>query len=164
VTSRARRVVGVFTADCVPVLLASADGRRVAAVHAGWRGLVAGVIPRALEALVSNEPSASVRELAAAIGPCLSLARFEVGTEVAEQFALAGLADAVRGDLGEKPHVDLRAAAAMQLERAGVARIDATDRCTWEQAGDFPSHRRDVTHGGRERAGRLLALVSPRAG
>src|SRR5262249_35932255 len=66
VSERDDLLVGIHTADCVPVLLARADGRRVAAVHAGWRGLVAGVLPRALALLDS-------RHVLAVIGPCLSL-------------------------------------------------------------------------------------------
>lgn len=153
-TGEPDRWLGVVTADCVPVLVASVDGRRVAAVHAGWRGLVAGVIGRALAALGSLE-------LAAAIGPCLSLARFEVGPEVADAFVAADLEAAVHRDRGPRPHVDLRAAASLQLERAGVRRLDASTRCTWDD-GELWSYRRDVTHGGAPRTGRLGAFVAPR--
>jgi hypothetical protein len=128
----------------------------VAAVHAGWRGLVAGVIPRALAAL--GEPAA-----AAAIGPCVSTARFEVGSEVARAFEEAGLGGAVRRGHGARPRVDLRAAARLQLERGGVAVVDETDRCTWEHADEFYSHRRDVTHGGSATTGRMGAAIGARA-
>jgi YfiH family protein len=117
VTERRDVQVGVSTADCVPLLIASADGRRVAAVHAGWRGLVAGVVSRALAALGS-------RAELAAVGPCISVARYEVGPEVAERFVAAGLGSAVSAAPGERPHVDLRAAAVLELERGGVRRID----------------------------------------
>jgi hypothetical protein len=102
-------------------------------------------------------------ELAAAIGPCLSLERFEVGPEVAGAFEDAGLGAAVDRRPASRPHGDLRAAAAIQLERAGVRRIDATDRCTFEHADEFWSHRRDVTRGGRARTGRLAALIATAA-
>ena len=153
VTSRPDRALLVYTADCVPVLVARRDGARVAAVHAGWRGLVAGAIPRALEALGEGE-------LVAAIGPCLSLARFEVGPEVADAFRAAELAGVVREGAGERPHVDLRAAVRLQLERAGVRELDVSDRCTWDDP-ELWSHRRDVTHGAAARAGRLGAVVAP---
>lgn len=156
VTARADALLLVRTADCVPVLMASADGGRVAAVHAGWRGLVAGVIPRAAAAL-----GAPAR--VAAVGPCLSLERFEVGPEVAREFVRAGLAEAVRERAGRRPHVDLRLAATLQLERAGARAIDVSELCTWEAASELYSYRRDVTHGTLARTGRLAALVAPAA-
>ena len=152
VTGERGHALCVRVADCVPVLLARADGRRVAAVHAGWRGLVAGVVPRAVEALGAGE-------LWAAIGPCLSARRFEVGPEVAAAFESAGLGRAVLRAPGARAHVDLRLAARAQLEQAGVARIDCSDRCTWDDAELF-SHRRDVTHGGHARAGHQAALIA----
>ena len=148
------RVLLIRTADCVPILISSLDGRRVAAVHAGWRGLVSGVVPAALEALGEGV-------FTAAIGPCLSVARFEVGPEVAEQFAAVGLADAIVNDLGPRPHIDLRLATRLQLERGGARQIDVSDRCTWEDPELF-SYRRDVTHGGQQSTGRLGALIAPR--
>lgn len=146
-------LVGVYVADCVPVLLARTDGRRVAAVHAGWRGLVAGVIPRALELLGSGR-------LVAAVGPCLSRAHFEVGPEVVEAFARAGLGAAVDEHPGRRAHIDLAAAATLQLAEGGVHLVDTSDRCTYAHEEEFYSHRRDVTHGGRGRTGRLAALIA----
>jgi len=154
--SRPGRLVAARVADCVPVLLAAPGGRRVAAVHAGWRGLVAGAIPAALEAL---GPCA-----AAAVGPCLSTARFEVGPEVAALFRAAGLEEAVLEVEGARPRVDLRRAAELQLARAGVPAIDTTDRCTFEHADEFYSHRRDVTHGGRPSTGRMAGVIGAAPG
>jgi hypothetical protein len=145
----------VRTADCVPVLLARADGRRVAAVHAGWRGLVAGVIPRTL-ALLGRGP------WVAAIGPCLSLARFEVGPEVAQAFERAGLSETVETRPARRPHVDLERAAFLQLARGAVEEIDASGICTWGSQ-EFFSYRRDVTHGGGPSTGRQGAAIAARA-
>ena len=150
----------VRSADCVPVLITSGDGSRVAAVHAGWRGLVAGVIPNALVAL-GRLPGIAPASFAAAIGPCVSGERYEVGPEVARAFEDAGLAEAVLRRPGARPHVDLQAAAATQLERAGLARIDCADLCTFDHEDDFWSYRRDVTHGPLETTGRLAALAAP---
>ena len=156
----------IRTADCVPILVAAAGGERVAAIHAGWRGLVGGVIPSALSALRGQGLGGA---LVAAIGPCLSRRRFEVGEEVAAAFEAADLASVVHRGPGAKPRVDLAAAASIQLERAGVARIDVAGLCTWDEgarsgelgdAGDFWSYRRDVTRGGRAHTGRLAALVA----
>lgn len=152
VTERAGVLLGVHVADCVPVLLARRDGRRVAAVHAGWRGLVAGVIPRTMDALGAGE-------YLAALGPCIGAERFEVGPEVVAAFADAGLASVVHARPNERAHVDLRAAAECQLRERGVELLDATDRCTYRDGADFYSYRRDVTHGGGARTGRLGAWI-----
>ena len=146
--------LGVRVADCVPVLVASTDGRQVAAIHAGWRGLVAGVIPAALARFGTEEK-------VAAVGPCLSLERFEVGPEVRTAFAAAALSACVDETVGPRPHVDLRRAAALQLERSGVSTIDVSSLCTWDDARFF-SYRRDVTHGGAPATGRQGALISTR--
>jgi polyphenol oxidase len=151
VLSRAGRLVAARTADCVPILLAGPGGRRVAAVHAGWRGLIGGAIEAGLLAL---GPCA-----AAAVGPCLSLARFEVGPDVALAFRAAGLGLSVEERGPARPHVDLRRAAELVLRRAGVALVDTTDRCTWEDALEFYSHRRDVTHGGAATTGRMAGVI-----
>lgn len=156
VSSRSDRLALVYTADCVPVLVASADGKRVAAIHAGWRGLVAEVIPAALRAL-GTAPTI------AAIGPCLSRRSCEMGPEVAEQFRAVGLAACIHEEPGARPYVDLREAARIQLERGGCSTIDISDRCTYEHSDELPSHRREVTHGGRPRSGRIGALIAARS-
>jgi YfiH family protein len=152
VTERADVLIGVHVADCVPILLARVDGERVAAVHAGWRGLVAGVIPRALEVLGGDA--------VAALGPCIAEEAFEVGPEVADAFERAGLEPAVHPRANARAHVDLRAAAEHQLRAGGVHRIDWSDRCTYRDAREFYSYRRDVTHRGRGRTGRLGAWIA----
>ena len=150
--------IGVYTADCVPVLLASADGSRVAALHAGWKGILAGVIPAALARLRAAAPET---EWVAAIGACLSVDRCEMGADVSERFLQADLGTAVSRELGRRDRVDVRAAVRLQLEREGLRAIDVSDRCTWDNAEEFGSHRRDVTHGSRERATSQGALVRP---
>lgn len=155
VSERADVLVGVFTADCVPVLIARHDGRRVAAVHAGWRGIVAGVVPRALELLGDGRK-------AAAIGPCLSRAHFEVGPEVSAAFERAGLGLAIERVAGRRDHIDLRLAVETQLRAGGVALIDSNERCTYAERDELYSFRRDVTHGGQGRTGRLGAWIAAR--
>ena len=155
ITDNPLHLLVIRVADCVPILLASKDGRRVAAVHAGWRGIVAGVIPETVERF---GPVA-----AAAIGPCISIDHFEVGEEVAAAFDEANLGDTVDRATHAKPHADLRAAARLQLERAGVAGIDTTDRCTYRDADEFFSHRRDVTHRGQATTGRMAAVILSRS-
>lgn len=138
----------IVTADCVPILLAATNGKRVAAIHAGWRGMVAGVIERAAEAL--DAP------FLAAVGPCISAAHFEVGPEVADRFDPAH----IRQNAGKKPHVNLAAAAAARLNALGAQAIDRTDRCTYRDAKEFHSRRRDVTHGGAPTNGLMATLIA----
>lgn len=162
VTDDAGRCVGVRVADCAPVLLASEDGAAVASVHAGWRGVVEGVLARAVEALRAVAPG---RAVLAAVGPCISGARFEVGPEVAEAFAAAfGAENAVRagivlppGDGRCKHHVDIGAALEVQAKRLGVAAVERAPLCTFERADLFFSHRRD-----KGMTGRMIALIGPR--
>jgi YfiH family protein len=128
-------VLGVYTADCVPILLSDSEGR-VAAVHAGWRGTVAGVAAAAVEALVSI--GARRERLRAAFGPSICAHCFEVGDEVAEQFAPAAV---VRGPA--RPHVDLWEANRGFLATAGVTNLDAHPACTMCEPERFFSFRRD---------------------
>ncbi len=160
VTGRPGQLLTVRTADCVPILLASRDGRVVAAIHAGWRGVVAGVVKQALFVLHA-EYKLIGSDLVAAIGPAISRRHFEVDADVARQFAAAGLMDAtVEG--GPKPHVDLPAAVHAQLRAADVPMdaIDHTDRCTYAAEDEFFSHRRDVTHRGLAATGRMAAVIA----
>ncbi|QOV90818.1 peptidoglycan editing factor PgeF [Humisphaera borealis] len=161
VTSDSAAVAAVRVADCVPVLLASVDGRTVAAVHAGWRGVVAGIVLRAVEKLRNSESLASASTpIAAAIGPSISFDNFEVGPEVVRAFEDTFAGDAARivrpvGGQG-KALIDLRTALKIQLKSAGIdeSSIDVSDRCTYRDVAEFFSHRRDngVT-------GRMAALI-----
>ncbi len=165
VTALPDRMLVIRTADCVPVLLASVDGSIVAAVHAGWRGVVAGVVPAAMAGMMTIAGE-SAEGFTVAIGPAISVEHFEVGPEVAEHFIDAHLPDAVVPTPGDSagPHVDLTAAILRQLAAAGIPRhrIDTTDRCTYRDEADFFSHRRDVTHRGQPATGRMAALITPR--
>lgn len=144
----ASQVTRILTADCVPILLAAADGSVVAAVHAGWRGLLSGVVNEAVDTLASN--------FVAAIGPCIGVRRFEVGEEVAERFDPRF----VRRDMGSRPHVDLRAATHALLHRLGAQAIDTTDRCTAENEDEFYSYRRDVSRRQLESTGRMSSVIA----
>jgi copper oxidase (laccase) domain-containing protein len=136
----------------------SADGRAVAAIHAGWRGTVGGVIPAAIRAacdLSEGDPG----KMVAAVGPCIGMDAFEVGPEVLAEFERAFGADApIRRRADGKGHADVPGGCRIQLIRAGVPadRIDTTDRCTFRDAGEFFSHRRD--HGV---TGRMAAVIAP---
>jgi hypothetical protein len=150
------RVLSVRVADCVPVLLSTSDGSAVAAIHAGWRGVVAGVTITALDMLRSHG-----NHVVAAIGPSIGFEAFEVGPEVIEEFTrLFGPDAPIRQDADGKGRVDLRECLRRQLFAAGVPddRIDCSDRCTHTDADEFFSHRRD-----KGISGRMAAVIAPRA-
>ncbi len=144
-------VVGVRVADCVPILVAERTTRRVAAIHAGWRGAVAGVIAAGIQALHAP-PGARV---IAAIGPCIGPCCFEVGNDVADSIARAAGDDAVVARTsGEKSFVDLRRATRLMLVRAGVSNVAIEDvaGCTRCEKDLFFSYRREGAGGGRHLA------------
>ena len=154
VSDDAARAVAVRVADCAPVLLATADGRLVAAVHAGWRGVVGDVACRTVEAM--RDLGARPEELVAAIGPCISEPEFEIGQEVIEAFRRRfgqGTPHA-RTTHDGKGRADLQGALRTSLEGAGVARIDTLARCTVREPTHFFSHRRD-----RGVTGRMAAFI-----
>jgi YfiH family protein len=119
--------MAAFSADCLPIAIARTDGvRRLAVLHAGWRGLSEGIV----EAGVA---SVGVGETAAVIGPAIGPCCYEVGPEVSERFD----ADLTTGRM-----LDLWTAAERALRRAGVVRVDRLDLCTRCHPDDFFSHRR----------------------
>jgi YfiH family protein len=143
--------IAVRTADCVPVLLAGDDV--VAAVHAGWRGAAAGIVPETVAALRARGLGAGLR---AVVGPAISGDRYEVGREVVQAFRAAGVPDAAflrRPPGASKDHVDVKGAVAWQLQQLGVVGVEVLPHCTY---GDPALHswRRD----GRA-AGRLAAVI-----
>lgn len=149
VTRAAGVVLAIQVADCLPVLLTDETGTVLGAAHAGWRGLVAGVLERTVEAMAI--PGSSLR---AWLGPSIGPAHFEVGEEVREAFLAAGDSASVfapnpRG----RWQCDLPALARARLERLGVTRIAGGDWCTAADPVRFFSHRRD------QRTGRMAALL-----
>lgn len=142
--------VGVKTADCVPILLWDRRRNAVAAVHAGWRGTIAEIVARQVEALTGA--GSQPRDLVAAIGPCIRRCCYEVSPQLAQQFTAAFGARVIDGR-----KLDLVACVAATLNRVGVStdRIDAGEACTACDAGRFFSHRRDGS-----RTGRHLSFVT----
>jgi len=132
-------VVAVKTADCIPLLLVDPFHRAVAAVHAGWRGTVAGIAQRAVAAMGAQFGSRA-GDLHAAIGPAIGKCCYKVGAEVAAQFGVEGRA-----------HIDLAGTVRGQLEAAGVGgqRIYMCGLCTKCRADEFHSFRRDGAAAGR---------------
>jgi len=145
-------VAAVSTADCCPVLVACLASGCVAAIHAGWRGLAADVIGATIHGMVSDYGAQPTR-MVAAIGPCASGVRYEVGVDVMDAFAARGLSSAIRVPAETRPghaFADCGKAACMLLLRAGVPAesVESTAPCT---IGDlrFPSYRRDPSNPAR---------------
>lgn len=143
-TDRRDLALSVITADCVPLVLAPRDGGRIAAVHAGWRGIVAGIVPRTIEALET-----APEELEAWIGPSIGVCCYEVGDEVAAAVADASSSLIVTTHGAERPHVDLVGAVRHQLDVAGVAMPRMVRRCTHCDPERLWSYRREGAGGGR---------------
>jgi YfiH family protein len=144
-------VCTVMTADCLPVLFAAADGSCVAAAHAGWRGLLNGVLEATLE--VFDDPA----QVNVWLGPAIGPAAFEVGPEVRAAFvaADAAAANAFQPSPRHEGHwlADLYALARRRLQAAGVSQISGGDYCTHDQGEHFFSYRRDG------QTGRMASLI-----
>ena len=154
VTSVPGVVLAILTADCLPVVFAARDGGEVAAAHAGWRGLAAGMLESTVAAM--RTPA---NDVIAWLGPAAGPQAYEVGAEVRDAF-LADDAGAVVAFAATRPghwRVDLYALARRRLAAAGVREVHGGNLCTISDATRFFSHRRDG------RSGRLatLAWISP---
>jgi len=147
VTEEAALALAVVTADCVPVLLAGPG--QVAAVHAGWRGIAARVTEAAIQAM-----AVPAERMVAWIGPAIGACCYEVGQEVALGVIAASGPDVARPGPRGRPYLDLVAAVAAQLARAGVAEIRRLSICTRCEGDLLASYRRDG-----KGAGRNVALV-----
>ena len=147
ITSQPGRPVAVKTADCLPILLADPAHRAVAAVHAGWRGVVRQICRRTAESMCQHFGT-RLRDLHAAVGPGIGVCCFEVGPEVAAEFGRAGRA-----------HIDLQEEIRRQLVTLGVpdGQIYRASLCTKCRPEEFWSYRRD-----REAAGRMHSFAGIR--
>jgi len=152
VTARPGAVLAILTADCLPVVFAARDGSEIAAAHAGWRGLAAGVLEAAVAAMES--PPAGLQ---AWLGPAAGPRAYEVGAEVFEAFTGSepGTAGAFTPTRPGHWRVDLYALARRRLLAAGMAAADihGGGLCTLSDAARFFSHRRDG------RSGRMATVV-----
>lgn len=144
----------VTAADCLPVLLALRDGSAVAAAHAGWRGLAAGVLQASVQAMCQGT-GARPADVQAWLGPCIGPKHFEVGADVLAAFGLtpaqagaaAGFVPRPRPDGSARWLADLPRLARQRLAAAGVARIAGSPACTVQEASRFFSFRRSRVTG-----------------
>lgn len=149
------KVCAVRTADCLPVFLCDQSGSQVAVIHAGWRGLAAGIISKTCQRF-----TAPLQQCLAWLGPAIGPMSFEVGTDVIESFKAYGW-HAKHLELGFKPKADskflgdLYALARIELEKAGILsqNIYGGEYCTYTDIGRFYSYRRSKDEG------RMLNLI-----
>lgn len=143
-------ICAVRTADCLPILLCSTDGTEIAAVHAGWRGLAAGVAEATLDAM-SAPPSA----LIAWLGPAISQAAYEVGGQVRDAFIARDACDESAFVANERGRwqADLYRLATARLQNFGVTAIYGGGLCTYSDADRYYSYRRDGE------TGRLFSFI-----
>jgi YfiH family protein len=141
-------LLGVETADCLPILLVDPRRRAVAVAHAGWRGTAAGVARRAVAALVAR--GSDPADLLAALGPAIGACCYEVGAELLQHFGAAASPFFRPGSRG-RPHLDLRAANVWQLHESGIAdaSIEHVADCTSCRSDLYHSYRREGAGGGR---------------
>ncbi len=151
-TEAAGVVCAVLSADCLPVFLCRGDGSAVALLHAGWRGIAAGIVEAGVAALGNGGSGAPLH---AAFGPAIGAEAFVVGDEVRAALTLTGGggAGAFRPAGGGRHHADLYALAAGRLRRLGVSVAPKPEWCTFRDGSKFFSHRRD------KRCGRMASLL-----
>jgi YfiH family protein len=151
----------VMVADCLPVLLCDDRGRAVGAAHAGWRGLVAGIVEKSAQR-VADLAQCAPDALHAYLGPAIGPHAFEVGDDVRDAFVRAAApaeldataqAFAARDGMRGKHWADLYALARLRLARLGVTRVSGGDACTVAERERFYSYRRDRV------TGRMAALI-----
>ena len=156
-TAEPGMTIAVKTADCLPVLIADKERRFVMAVHAGWRGLTAGILDEAVTRALSH--GGDPAQLVVAIGPAISREIYEVGPEVIDALAYgrqrssataAGLALAVAKGRGDRWHLDTAIAAIVILSGLGIPgpQIEVMHACTFREADRWHSYRRRQSEGG----------------
>ena len=157
IVTRERGVcIGVSTADCVPVLMADVEAGVIAAVHAGWRGMVKRISQKALAEMVKL--GANPQSVRVAVGPSIGPESFEVGEEVVDAFLDEGFHPCILSRQWAKPHIDLWCACSMQLEEAGVQlrnmQISGVD--TFASPDEYFSARRLGVNSGRIFSGIMM--------
>ena len=133
--------LAVFTADCMPIFIGERD-KVVAAIHAGWRGLKAGIITETVR-LMSEKYGAEISRISASVGPHICRDCYSIGAEIREVFGLS------EADM----NFDLAGEAVVQLKAKGVKNITVSRNCTMHETGLFFSHRKDKT------SARIMSLV-----
>ena len=158
VTGRPGVLLGILTADCVPVLLADTDAGVVGAAHAGWKGALAGITDATIKAMVrlGAEPA----RICAAIGPCIGAASYEVDQAFVDRFLAADPVNDryFRGGRAGHAMFDIAAYVAARLASAGVPRVEMIGDDTYALDGDYFSYRR-ACHHNENGYGRQISVI-----
>ena len=134
-----------MTADCLPVFVSKRDGSMVGLAHAGWRGLILGVIDNLIEAFATQG-----HEMVVHLGPAISMSFFEVGEEVRSLYLSRNNKFSRAFTItNNKIYLDLYEAARVILESFGISSISGANRCTFKESNQFFSYRRDGENSGR---------------
>lgn len=154
-------LLGILTADCVPVLFADREAGVIGAAHAGWKGAISGVTDTALDAMESL--GARRAHIAVAIGPCIARASYEVDENFVRRFTTDDPANERFFAAGRAGHAmfDIAAYVAARLAAAGVTRIAIGGQDTYAQPDDYYSYRR-ACHKGENSYGRQLSVIGLR--
>ena len=144
-TSKVGVVCGIMTADCLPVFVSKVDGTMVGIAHAGWRGLISGVIENLIQSFNSNG-----EDLVVHFGPAISKNFFEVGEEVKRLYLSKNInLERSFSIENKRNYLDLYEAARIILEGFQIKSISGGDRCTFKESSNFFSYRRDGIKSGR---------------
>jgi len=159
VTDRPGLILGILTADCVPVLLADAEAGVIGAAHAGWKGAITGVTDRTIEAM--QRMGARTDRISAAIGPCIGRSSYEVTLDFARRFEEQDGENSRFFAEGREGHCqfDIAAYVAARIAAAGIARIEMLDQDTYSQPERFFSYRRSC-HLGEASYGRQISMIA----
>ena len=159
VTNLPGLILGILTADCVPVLLADAQAGVVGAAHAGWKGAIAGVTDNTLAAM--EKLGARRDQISATIGPCIGRASYEVTSDFARHFEEEDVENSRFFSAGREGHCqfDIAAYVAARLARAGVSRVEMMDEDTYSQPDRFYSYRRSC-HLNEASYGRQISMIA----
>jgi len=142
-TNRKNEVCAILTADCLPIFISDTLGQEVAVIHAGWRGLLEGVVEETIKSFVS-------KSLVAHFGPAISQDSFEVGEDVRDHYISKD--DSFQSSFkthSGKHFLDLYSAAKLVLNNFDVYKISGGSECTFKQKDEYFSYRRDGKNSGR---------------
>jgi polyphenol oxidase len=151
--------LGILTADCAPILFADTEARVIGAAHAGWKGALGGVVEAAI--LEMEKLGAERERIAAAIGPCIAQANYEVGSEFEARFREADSGNDRFFELSDRAghfRFDLEAYVVHRLREAGIANVEGLYADTYARESDFFSFRR-ATHRGETGYGRQISAI-----
>jgi len=142
-TNKKNEVCAILTADCLPIFITDILGQEVAVIHAGWRGILKGIIEQTLKSFDSNN-------LVAHFGPAISRDSFEVGEEVRDLYISKDISFQSSFKTNSSKHyLDLYSAAKLILNSFNICKISGGDECTFKQKDKYFSYRRDGKHSGR---------------